>query len=94
VQPVIAHAQVKTRVGELKRGHIGFDKLDRVVHAASARLPARSLEHVRRYVGRDITHGLTGPQAAEGQATPARYVEYRRSGWKVGKSRDVGEHPS
>ena len=94
VQPVISDAEIKAGVSELQRGHIRFDELDRVLHAASARLPARPLEHVGRDVGRDVTHGLAGAQTAEGQAAPAWDVEYRGASRKVGKSCDVGEHRS
>src|ERR1700761_3322707 len=92
MQPVVGHAQIKAGVSEMKRGHIGFDEFDRILHAPSARLPTRPLEHVRRDVGRDILHGLAGTQTAEGQATPARDVEYRGVDRNVGKSLDVGEH--
>jgi hypothetical protein len=55
---------------------------------------ARPLEHVRRYVGRDVSHWLAGTQDAKGEAAAAGYVEHRGPGWEICKSRDVGEHAS
>jgi hypothetical protein len=94
VEPVIRHAQVKAFVLEGQRRHVGFDELDGVVDFASIRLSARQLKHVRRYVGRDISHRLARPQAAKGEAASAGNVEYRgpRRGFR--KSRDLGEHAS
>ena len=68
MQPVIGHAQIKAGVVELQCGHVGFDELDRVVRLHSTRLFARPLEHVRRYVGRDVSHRLAGTQDAKGEA--------------------------
>jgi hypothetical protein len=94
VKPVIGHAQIKGGVVELQCGHVGLDELDRVLRPHSTRHFARPLEHVRRNVGRGVSHRLAGTQDAKGEAAPAGYVEYRGTGRDVCKSRDVGEHAS
>jgi hypothetical protein len=94
MEPVIGHAQVKARVVELQRRHVGFDELDGVLDLASMRFSARPLEHVRRYVGGDVSHRLARPQAAKGEAAPAGNVEYRGPRRGVCKSCDLSEHAS
>ncbi len=92
MKPVIGHAEIETCVRELEGGHVRFDELDPVFYLLSTGLSARQLQHVPRYIGGDVTHGLPATQPSERESTPARYVEDRRSGREVPKSRDFGVH--
>jgi hypothetical protein len=92
VKPVIGHAEIEACVRELEGGHVRFDHLDPVSYLLSAGLSARQLQHVRRYISGDVTNGLPPTQPSKRESTPARYVEDRRSGREVPKSRDFRVH--